>query len=56
MSKKHEIIEAIDTVVTKGDDFLAKAKDFVSCVDILLVAAIGLKAVHDKYDGGESGE
>lgn len=45
MSKKNEVITAIDTVVTKGDDFLTKAKDFISCVEILLVAATGLKAV-----------
>lgn len=53
MSKKHEAIKAIDTVVTKGDNFLANAKDFISCVQILLVAATSLKAVLDKYDGGE---
>lgn len=41
MSKKNEVITAIDTVVTKGDDFLTKAKDFISCVEILLVAATG---------------
>ena len=56
MSKKHEVIEAIDIVVTKGDNFLTKAKDFISCVEILLVAAIGLKAVLEKYDGGEKDE
>ena len=33
MSKKNEVITAIDTVVTKGDDFLTKAKDFISCRD-----------------------
>lgn len=56
MSKKNEVITAIDTVVTKGDDFLTKAKDFISCVEILLVAATGLKAVLEKYDGGEKHE
>lgn len=45
MSKKNEVITAIDTVVTKDDDFLTKAKEFISCVEILLVAATGLKAV-----------
>lgn len=34
MSKKNEVITAIDTLVTKGDDFLTKAKDFISCVEI----------------------
>ena len=34
MSKKNEVITAIDTVVTKGDDFLTKAKDFISCVEL----------------------
>ena len=56
MSKKNEVITAIDTVVTKGDDFLTKAKDFISCVEILLVAATSLKAVLEKYDGGEHDE
>lgn len=56
MSKKNEVITAIDTVVTKSDDFLTKVKDFISCVEILLVAATGLKAVLDKYDGGEKHE
>ena len=52
MSKKNEVITAIDTVVTKGDDFLTKAKDFISCVEILLAAATDFKAVLEKYDGG----
>lgn len=56
MSKKNEVITAIDTVVTKGDDFLTEAKDFISCVEILLVAATGLKAVLEKYDGGDKDE
>ena len=55
-SKKNEVITAIDTVVTKGDDFLTKAKDFISCVEILLAAATGLKAVLEKYDGGDKDE
>lgn len=56
MSKKNEVITTIDTVVTKGDDILTKAKDFISCVEILLVAATSLKAVLEKYDGGEKHE
>lgn len=54
MSKKNEVITAIDTVVTKGDDFLTKAKDFISCVEILLAAAATcLKAVLEKYAGND---
>lgn len=56
MSKKNEVITAIDTVVTKGDDFLVKANDFIACVKILITAAAGLKAVLEKYDGGDSNE
>lgn len=56
MSKKNEVIAAIDTVVTKGDDFLTKTKDFISCIEVLLVAATGLKAVLEKYDGSEKHE
>lgn len=33
MSKENEVITTIDTKVTKGDDFLTKAKDFISCVE-----------------------
>lgn len=56
MSKKHEVITAIDTVVDKGNDFLSKTKDFVACVEILLVAATGLRAVLAQDDGGDSDE
>lgn len=56
MSKKNEVIIAIDTVVDKGNDFLSKAKDFIACVEILLVAATGLRAVLVKDDGGDCDE
>lgn len=56
MSKKNEVITAIDTVVSKGDDFLGKAKDFIVCAEILITAATGLKAVLEKYDGGGNNE
>lgn len=56
MSKKNEVITAIDTVVTKGNDFLGKAKDFIVCAEILITAATGLKAVLEKYDGGGNDE
>lgn len=56
MSKKDEVITAIDTVVTKRDDFIGKAKDFIVCTEILITAATGLKAVLEKYDGGGSDE
>ena len=35
MSKKNEVITAIDAVVTKGDDFLTEAKDFSSFINIV---------------------
>ncbi len=54
--QKNEVITAIDTVVTKGNDFLGKAKDFIICAEILITAATGLKAVLEKYDGGDSDE
>lgn len=54
MSKKNEVIHAVDTVIEKGDIFLGKAKDFISYIEILLVAATGLKAILEKYDGGEA--
>lgn len=56
MSKKNEVITAIDTVITKSNDFLGKAKDFIVCAEILITAATGLKAVLKKYDGGGSDE
>lgn len=56
MSKKNEVIHAVDTVIEKGDIFLGKAKDFISYIEILLVAATGLKAILEKYDGGEGNE
>ena len=56
MTKKNEINEAPDNVIVKGDDFLAKAKDFISAVEILLTAATGLKALLDKNVGGAKDE
>jgi cytochrome c556 len=46
MTKTNEVSEALDNVIAKGDDFLGKAKDFIAAVEILLVAATGLKALH----------
>ncbi len=56
MKKKNEVIEALDTVIDKGENFLGKAKDFISAVEILLVAAIGLKSLLDKKAGGNNNE
>ena len=56
MKKTNEVIEALDTVIDKGEDFLGKAKDFISAIEILLVAATGLKALLDKNTGGNSNE
>ena len=43
IQEKNEVITAIDTVVTKGDDFLGNAKDFIVCAEILITAATGLR-------------
>lgn len=48
MDKKDNVITAVSTVIDKGDDFLKKAKDFISCVEILLDAATKLKAILDQ--------
>ena len=56
MSKKNEVLQATNAVIEKGNDFLGKAKDFIACVELLLVAATGFKAILEKYDGGASNE
>ena len=56
MSKKNEVSQATNTVIEKGNDFLGKAKDFIACVELLLVAATGFKSILEKYDGGASNE
>lgn len=56
MSKKNEVLQATNTVIEKGNDFLGKAKDFIACVKLLLVAATGFKSILEKYDRGESDE
>lgn len=56
MSKRNEVLQATETVIEKGNDFLDKAKDFIACVEILLVAVTGLKAILEKYDGGDCDE
>lgn len=56
MSKKKEVLQATNTVIEKGNDFLDKAKDFISCVEILLVAATRLNVILEKYDGGADNE
>ncbi len=53
MTKTNEVSEALDNVIVKGDDFLGKAKDFIAAVEILLVAATGLKALLDKNGGAQ---
>ena len=55
MKKKNEVSEALDNVISKGDNF-DKAKYFVAAVEILLVAVTGLKALIDKSYGGERRE
>ena len=56
MSKKNEVLQATNTVIEKGNDFLGKAKDFIACVELLLVAATGFKSILEKYDGDASNE
>lgn len=51
MTETNEVSVALDNVIAKGDDFLGKAKDFIAAVEILLVAATGLKALLDKNGG-----
>lgn len=46
MSKKQEVVDALDTVIKKGDDFLVKAKDFITCVESLVVTATALKEMN----------
>lgn len=36
MRKQNEVLQATNTVITKGNDFLEKAKDFIACVEICL--------------------
>ncbi len=54
MDKDSELLKAVDTLIEKGNDFVGKAKDFITCVELLLVAAEGFKAVLDKYNGGKN--
>lgn len=51
MSKKQEVVDALDTVIKKSNDFLVKAKDFITCVEILVVTATTLKEL---LSSGES--
>ena len=56
MSEKNEVLQTTNTVIEKGNDFLGKAKDFITCLELLLVAATGFKSILEKYDGGDSDE
>ena len=56
MRKWNEVLQATDTVIEKGNDFLGKAKDFIVCIEILLVVATGLKSILEKYDEGDYDE
>lgn len=53
MNQKNEVIEAVDTAIKKGEDFVEKSKDFILCLEILLTAAEGIQSILKKYDGGE---
>ncbi len=52
MDNDNELLKATDTVLEKGTDFVGKAKDFITCVELLLVAVEGFKAILEKYEGG----
>lgn len=52
MDKNNELLKATNTVLEKGSGFVGKAKDFITCVELLLVAAEGFKAILEKYEGG----
>lgn len=56
MNKRNEVLKATNNVITKGNSFLSTAKDFITCVEILLIAATGLKEVLEKDNGGDSDE
>lgn len=48
MIKKNEVLQTTNTVIEKGNDFLGKAKDFIACLELLLVAATGFKSILEK--------
>ena len=56
MEKKKEVITALDNVINKGNTFIGKATDLISAVEILLVAASGLKVLLEKTTGGNDNE
>ncbi len=48
MEKKNDLITAIDTVITKGNETIHKAKDFIACAEVLITAAIAVKDILSK--------
>ena len=47
---KHEIIQAADTVIAKGEKFISTAKDIITCCEIFLTAVYALKEVLSKEE------
>ena len=54
MDKDNELLKATDTVLEKGYDFVGRTKDFITCLELLLVAVEGFKKILEKYDGGKN--
>lgn len=56
MEKNKELIESIDIATEKGRKLIADAKDFIAVMEILITAAISLRAILIKNDGGSEDE
>lgn len=56
MGKNKELIESIDIATEKGRKLIADAKDFIAVMEILITAAISLRAILIKNDGGNEDE
>lgn len=56
MGKNKELIESIDIATEKGRKLIADAKDFIAVMEILITAAISLREILIKNDGGSEDE
>lgn len=56
MGKNKELIESIDIATEKGRKLIADAKDFIAVMEILITAAISLRAILIKNDRGKEDE
>lgn len=48
MEKKNELIQSIDTVITKGNEVIHKAKDFIEIAEVFITAAVALREILTK--------